>query len=269
MKKDNTPRKALLYLSLKYEGKWDKIYKAISSKERIPFEELGNIEDKIKCKYVTIFDPKYPCALKAMQYPPFVLFYYGDISILKDFHKCVAVVGSRNASDYGINATLDLTRELAEDFVIVSGLAKGIDSFAHKAAIEMEGKTVGVLGSGIEVVYPSENAELYAKMKENHLIISEWPNYTQPIPEHFPWRNRIIAALSIATVVTQANKEKSGTQITVNWALSFNRAVCAVPYPLEEKSFCNKLIAEGAKLVRNKQDVIDEINALRFDEVEL
>ena len=269
MENKEMTRKALLYVSLKFKGDWAAMYKFIvKDKCPIPFKELDDVEKKIKCNYVTIFDEEYPRALKQLSNPPLVLYYYGDISLIQDFRKCISIIGSRSADDYGIIATLDLSRELSEKYVIVSGLAKGIDAFAHQGAIEMEGKTVAVLGSGIDICYPIENAELYGKIKENQLLISEYPNFTEPTPEKFPWRNRIIAALSVATVVAQAN-QRSGTSITVRWALGLGRAVGAIPHAYNDDSLCNTLIAEGAKLVRCQKDIEDEIRALGLGEIEL
>ncbi len=269
MEHKDMARRALLYVSLKFKGDWAEMYKFIvKDKCPIPQKDLEEIESKIRCSYVTIFDEEYPRALKQLSNPPLVLYYYGDISIIKDFRKCIAIVGSRAADDYGIVATLDLSRELSEKYIIVSGLAKGIDSFAHQGAIEMEGKTVGVLGCGIDVCYPIENAELYGKMQDSQLIISEYPNFTEPKPANFPWRNRIIAGLSVATVVAQAN-QRSGTSLTVKWALGLGRAVGAIPHAYNDDSLCNTLIAEGAKLIRNQKDIEDEISALGLDKIEL
>ena len=269
MEEKETTRKALLYVSLKCKGDWVQMYKFITEKlKTIPYKELEEVEKKIRCNYVTIFDEEYPRALKHLSNPPMVLYYYGDISLINDFHKCIAVIGSRNADDYGIAATLDISRELAQDYVIVSGLAKGIDAFAHQGAMEMGGKTVAVLGCGIDICYPIINAELYGKIKEEQLLISEYPNFTEPSPDKFPWRNRIIAALSVATIVAQAN-QRSGTSITVRWALGLGRAVGAIPHAYNEDSLCNTLISEGAKLITCKKDIEDEIRALGLDKIEL
>ena len=268
MKEKNMARKALLYLSLKHNGNYQKILDDLNQKAEIPEQELKDIESKINSKYVTIFDDDYPRALKCLCKMPFVLYYYGDISILKDFRKCIAIIGSRVPDDYGMSATLDLAREVADDYVVVSGMAKGIDAFAHQGAMEVGGKTVAVLGCGIDICYPTVNAELYGKLKQTQLIISEYPNYTEPQPDNFPWRNRIIAGLSVALVVTQANCH-SGTSITVSRMLELFRAVCAVPHPYNDDSFCNTLIADGAKLVTCKKDIEDEIRTLGLDKIEL
>ena len=152
-----------------------------------------------------------------------------------------------------------IARDLAKNgYVIVSGLAKGIDSIAHKGAIEGGGKTVAILGSGIDYCYPSENKELYDEIKSSHLLISEYPNKSMPTPEQFPWRNRIIAGLSNTIVVAEAGIH-SGTYITVADGLMNGRNICCVPHMANLNSGCNKLIKEGAALVENAKDVIDEM----------
>lgn len=254
----------LLYLAIKNDGNWDKIYHDILLKANINEEEYEPLKASIKSKYVTLLDDDYPTVLKSMVKPPFVLFYYGDLSILTNYNKFLAIIGSRNYSKYGRMMTFSIIEELDEDIVIISGLARGIDSFAHESAISNNHKTIAVLGSGIDVCYPAQSQELYDVIKKDHLLISEYPNNVEPVPDNFPIRNRIIAGLSQAVLVTEADK-RSGTSITVNYALASGRDVFAVPHLAHKCSLCNLLIKDGAKLVEHGEDINDEFNKYQFD----
>ena len=170
------------------------------------------------------------------------------------------MVGSRKHSDYGEKMTTDIGGDLAKrGYVIVSGLARGIDSIAHKAAIDSGGSTIAILGSGIDVCYPPENQDLYDEIKNNHLLISEYPNDVQPDSYRFPIRNRLIAGLSKTLVVTEASY-CSGTLITAMLALQGNTDVMCVPYEAGRQSECNRLISHGAYLVESADDVIEQMS---------
>ncbi len=252
-------RDLLTFLSIKYNGQWDEIYEAIRTKrDHIKDDEVNKALANINSKYVTIIDEDYPTCLKDVGKPPFVLFYYGDINLISDNKKCIGVIGMRNCSEYGRKMTKAITNDLAKDFVIVSGMAKGIDSLAHECAITMNGKTVAVLGSGIDNCYPKEKKELYDEIKKNHLLISEYPGLTPPEKDHFPFRNRLIAAFSRAIVLTEA-KYRSGSSITVAYALEMGKSICCVPTHANEESLCNRLISDGARLIEKASDVYDEI----------
>ncbi len=232
--------KQVLQLALAYNGDWNKI--ALGLKENYCFPSLSTKES-----YVTIFDKDYPEQLRKLRYPPWVLFYQGDFSLLSK--PCMTVIGSREPSSYGVNATIQLVRTIKKEFVVVSGLAKGIDGIAHQEAL-VGGKTIAVIGSGLNYEYPSSNSALYREIKKNHCIISEYPCYT-PIARHqFPWRNRLLAALSDCCIVTSAAL-KSGTMLTVNECLSLSKEVYVVPHPIGEKDGegCNQLISEGATIL--------------------
>lgn len=247
-------REILLFLSIYGEGKWDAIYDLLVKRILFSDEFMNETIQSIKSKYVTILDPEYPSWLKNIYHPPFVLYYYGDISIIQDLSKNLAVVGSRNNSDYGEKITQYLVKDICARYTVVSGMALGVDTIAHKAAIENDGKTVAVLGSGIDYCYPLSNRKLYSKLKETQLVISEYPGSTEPSPDKFPARNRIIAALSNCVLVTEAH-EHSGTLITVEFALSMGRDVMCVPYRADENSSCNDLISCGAFLVQKPEDI--------------
>ncbi|HOF53719.1 MAG: DNA-processing protein DprA [Bacilli bacterium] len=253
-----TGRDILIYLAIKYKGNWDDIYGAIKRKEPIDDASFNDLLATLKANAITIIDKNYPDHLKQTHKPPFVLFYYGDLSLIEHPQETVAFIGSRKASDYGKKMTRIIVTDLAKKMIIVSGMAKGIDAVAHETAINVKGKTIAVLGSGIDYCYPRENLELYKIMKENHLVISEYPNRVEPDHSQFPLRNRIIAMLAKSVVVGEADL-KSGTLITVSYALSQGRDVCCVPYPADASSACNSLIKQGAKLVENANDVYEEM----------
>lgn len=238
-------REVLIALSLKYEGNYFKIKEAINNNEEIEEKEYANC--------ITIFDELYPKPLLKLKQPPYVLYFKGDINLLKE--ESIGVVGSRIACDYARKATKELVNYY-EDKVIISGLAKGIDGIAHKYA----NKTIGVLGCGIDYIYPYENIELFIKLEKSGLIISEYPGIVKPYGYHFPFRNRIIAALSDRLYVMQSS-EKSGTVTTINEALELNKDVKVLPYDIHNKCgyYNNKLINDGALLINENELKIDNI----------
>jgi DNA processing protein len=255
-----TGRDVVIYFSVKYAGDWAKIYAAMQAREDFLEQDVHKAVSGLKCKAITIIDEEYPAILKKIYKPPFVLFYYGDLTLAYELDHSIAVVGSRECSSYGLKMTTVITGELAKaGLYIVSGLAKGIDASAHWATINQGGRTIAVLGSGIENCYPKENIDLYNEIKNRHLLISEYPGQTNPDKENFPWRNRIIAALSKAVFVTEAHK-RSGTLITVGYALYLGRDVFVIPHPIDTDTSCNQLIKDGATLVESAQDILDGLN---------
>jgi DNA processing protein len=216
---------------------------------------------KAQCQLFAYDNPDYPPLLRQIADPPLVLYVRGDVRVLSQH--ALAIVGTRRPSAYGSQVTHRLARDLAErQLVIVSGLARGIDSCAHRGALEGRGKTVAVQGRGMDAIYPSENRKLAEKIVENGAIISEFPIGTGPTPENFPIRNRIISGLSLGVVVVEA-AEYSGSLITARLALEQNREVFAVPGNITTaQSFGpNQLIKQGAKLVDQWVDVIEEFPA--------
>ena len=256
-------RQILIALAIKYEGDWDAIYTAIKSKCVEELEPCWEMFNKSTCKATTILDADYPQILKNIYMPPFVLFYYGDITLTHDPSKCLSIIGSRNPTNYGTKMATTLSTDLSKEFVIVSGLAKGIDGIAHKCAIDSGNRTIAVIGSGIDNCYPSDNKDLYSELKAHQLVVSEYFGNVSPDQKHFPLRNRIIAGLSKAVLIVEAQRQ-SGTSITANYALSFSRTVLAVPSRADSNSACNRLIKEGAVLVENANDVIEEMNDTLF-----
>lgn len=247
-------RNILIYFAIKYQGDYRLIMNAIKEKEKVDEEELKKIKNR-NYKAITILDDDYPFELKSIYMPPFVLFYKGDISLINGKNK-LAVIGSRKPSEYGINATKKILDELFLqcEAIIVSGMASGIDSIAHLSSLEHKMKTIAVLGCGIDYCYPSENLMLKKEIEKNGLVLSEYPDKTVPNKNFFPLRNRIIAGISKAVLVTDA-KIKSGTQITIRFALEQGKEIYAIPHSIFDNSFCNELIKQGAIPVLKGQDL--------------
>jgi len=203
----------------------------------------------------SLHDPQYPALLKSIPDPPPVLYISGS---LETEEPGVALVGSRKATAYGLNVTQFLAKDLsAAGITIVSGLARGIDARAHQAAIQTKGRTLAVLGSGLDVIYPAEHKVLARKIADHGAVISEFPLGTPPNRENFPIRNRIISGLSYAVVVVEASS-KSGSLITARMASEQGRDVMAVPGSIlsELSQGCNALIKDGAVIVRDWKDII-------------
>lgn len=210
-------------------------------------------------KAVTIEDDMYPVSLKNIYDPPIVLYMKGNIE--KD-EKFLAIVGSRRASSYGIKMAQTIAAELSKyGITVVSGMARGIDSYAHKGAIEAGGRTIAVLGCGLDIVYPSENKKLMENIISSGACVSEYLPGTSPIPGNFPARNRIISGISLGVIVIEAG-ERSGSLITADFALEQGREVFALPGNVNNynSTGTNKLIKEGAKMVTGIDDILEEIN---------
>ncbi len=209
--------------------------------------------------YITPADDIYPERLKQIYDAPAALFYRGDLNILKE-KNIIGVVGSRNPTFYGKEMTRSLVGKVAKDIVIVSGLAYGIDAEAHRSAIESGGKTIGVLGCGINICYPRDNYSLYDEMCKEQLVITEFPPDTKPLGLNFPLRNRIISGLSKGILVIEA-RERSGTLITADAALDQGRDIYAVPGRATDdlSKGTNKLIRNGAILVTSPEELLEDV----------
>jgi DNA processing protein len=210
-------------------------------------------------KFITLKSPEYPVNLKNIYDPPPYLFLKGEIK--KEDQKALAIVGTRTPSPYGKLITEKITRELMEKKVtIISGFARGIDSISHHHALEAKGRTIGVLGSGLDVIYPPENKSLAEKMEKNGALISEFLLGTQPEGTNFPKRNRLISGLSLGVIIIEAGV-KSGALITANLALEQGREVFAVPGNISSKGSegTNRLIKNGAVLVTRAEDILEEL----------
>ena len=213
-------------------------------------------------KTLTLENDSYPKILKRTKDAPKILYYRGE---LKPEESCFAIVGTRRYSNYGKDISSEIAADLAEaGLTIVSGLAPGIDTFSHQAAVERNRRTIAVLGTGVdeESIYPRENINLARKILENGgCLVSEYPPGTRGSKFTFPRRNRIISGLSLGTLVIEA-KEKSGALITASWAKSQKRKLFAVPgniHSLNSKG-CHLLIKQGAKLVENAKDILKYLN---------
>ncbi|MBT2725934.1 DNA-processing protein DprA [Bacillus sp. ISL-75] len=209
---------------------------------------------------ITILDKEYPPLLKEIYQPPWALFTKGDLSLLETDPK-LAVVGSRQATQYGKNAIRLIFPGLIDKGVlIVSGLARGIDALAHEYAIKNGGKTIAVIAGGFYHIYPKENTSLALEMMKNQLVLSEYPPDTKPLRWHFPSRNRIISGLSKGTFIIEA-KRKSGSLITANFAVNEGRDVFSLPGSIFNPYSigANELIQQGAKLVTGAEDILEEI----------
>lgn len=221
--------------------------------------EARQVVDGLRESVIALCDADYPAMLREIIDPPLALHTRGDRSLLHS--TAVAVVGSRRASPYGINAAQHLTRELVSaDLVIVSGLARGIDAAAHEAALAARGRTIAVLGTGIDVIYPRSHTRLFRTMEQEGLVISEFAPGTPPLPENFPMRNRVISGLCAATIIVEATS-RSGSLITARMAAEQGREVLAVPGSIFSKGTegTHRLIQYGAKLVHDVDDVLDEL----------
>ena len=206
---------------------------------------------------ICLNDSKYPARLKYIYDPPVVLFARGRTELLSSKHT-VGIVGSRKASNAGITVAYSVSRDLSNaGAVVVSGLASGIDFYAHKGALEGRASTVAVLGNGIDVVYPKDNEDMYEKVIKKGAVVTEFPAGTSPFKYNFPKRNRIISGLSLGVAVVEASKN-SGALITANYALDHGREVMAFPGIAASGSSVgsNGLIKEGAHLVENASDIL-------------
>ncbi|MEK7598227.1 MAG: DNA-processing protein DprA [Patescibacteria group bacterium] len=243
----------------------DKLAEKVFEEKRTlnPDTEWEKLE-KENIQMITLKSLDYPRLLKESANSPYIIYMKGDISILEDPAPLVSIVGSRKFTSYGAQATETLARDLANaGMTVVSGMALGIDTFAHRGALSAGGKTIAVLGNSLDDknIYPRNNFNLSRDILENGLLLSEYPLETSAGPLTFPARNRIIAGLSLGTVVVEAG-ETSGALITAEMALEYNREVFAVPGPIfsAQSVGTNNLLRKGAKLVTGIKDILEELN---------
>ncbi len=207
---------------------------------------------------LTLTDPQYPALLSRIPDPPPILTYLGS---LDNQSPCISIVGSRRATTYGLNSARNLSAKLAgKGFQVVSGMALGIDTMAHQGALDTGSRTIAVLGSGLNKIYPRQNKNLFNIIARTGTVFSEFKINADPVPSNFPIRNRIIAGLSCGTLVVEAAK-KSGSLITARLAGEYNREVFAVPGSIASNTSqgTHSLLKQGAKLVENELDIIDEL----------
>lgn len=235
------------------------VEKFVVFRKNFDFGEHQTELSRKEIKFLALIDKDYPALLKEIPDPPLVLFVKGELGNLT---KSIGVVGTRKMTVYGMRVAENITRDLALGGVtVVSGMARGIDSAAHRSALENGGRTVAVLGTGVDVIYPYENRGLYFNILKNGAVVSEVPPGMAVEKGAFRLRNRIISGLSKGVVVVEGAKE-SGSLITARYALDQGREVFAVPGPItsvmsEGPSY---LISQGAKLVTNGKEVIDELS---------
>jgi DNA processing protein len=218
--------------------------------------------EQIGARVVTQEDAEYPQSFRALTDPPFVLYALGDALLMSE--PAIGIVGTRMPTDYGRRVASRLAFELARaGYGITSGMAKGIDAAAQMAALDAGGATVGVLGHGIDRIYPPENERLFHRVRERGLLISEMAPGEEPMAGNFPRRNRLIAALSAGVLVVEMG-EKSGARHTVEYALELGKEVFAVPGQIgsEMSAGTNQLLKEGARLVTSAQDILEELHGV-------
>ena len=226
----------------------------------VDVEGQERLMEKYDASLITLNDTRYPLLLGEIYDPPLALFVRGELKEEDD--TSVAIVGTRRASPYGIRMAEKLGRELgARGVTVVSGMASGIDSAAHRGAIEGGGRTIAVLGNGVDIVYPPQNGELMDAIARNGCVLSQFPMGVKPSKGHFPHRNRIISGMTKGTVVVQA-PARSGALITANTAAEQGREVFAVPgeVGLNNSQGPHALIRDGAKLVETVEDILLELN---------
>lgn len=256
----------LLYAPRKYADTIRRIVGEAAYQRMLQTFELKQVDDILKLLYVKGYgviirgDAEYPERLEEINVPPAILYYKGDIGLLKT--KCLAVVGTREPSRYGRDYTEKFVEILAKcSLTIVSGLARGIDTIAHRTTLQNYGKTIAVLGSGIDVIYPALNAQLYEDIARDGLIISEYPLGTPSLAYNFPERNRLISAISHGVLIAEAGL-KSGSLITADYAIKQNRELFVIPSALNSPrgQGGNKLLktCQGA-IVLSPDDIIDAL----------
>lgn len=233
----------------------------IRIKKNRDLKMIQNKYDKLRSKgvyFVTKEEELYPKKLKNIYDPPVGLYVKGKLP--KEEETVIAVIGSRNCSEYGREMAIYLSRELAKEGIsIISGLARGVDGYAHQGALEADGTTYGVLGCGVDICYPRENINSYMRMQEKGGVLSEYGLSVGPNPWHFPMRNRIISGLSEGILVIEA-KEKSGSLITVDMGLEQGKniyALCGRAYDKLSEG-CHNLIKLGGKLVTKPEDILED-----------
>lgn len=253
---ERCPSKDELFLLLKLgQTQKNDLWNALQSKQL-----SQKIQQNLKVShFLTILDKRYPSQLQEIYSPPVVLFYQGDLELL-DSKKLLGVVGARQCSSYALQAlTQLLPNVIQQKLILVSGLAKGVDGLSHQLALKHHGKTIAVIGNGLDISYPSCNRALQTQIAHAGLLLSEYPLESRPLKYHFPLRNRIIAGLCQTVLVVEA-RHHSGSLITANLALQENRNVLALPGRINDiySTGCNELIAAGAKLVLNSNDILEE-----------
>jgi len=238
-----------------------------AQKDAQPERDLWKLE-RMGGWILTIFDERYPPLLRRLPDAPPCLYVLGTVETSDE--KAIAIVGTRRPSDYGRRVAYRIASEIATSgFTVVSGLAEGIDTSAHKGALDSGGRTFAVLGCGLDVIYPRSNKELARRITENGALLTEFPLGTKPQAWHFPQRNRLISGMSLAVVIVEA-PINSGALITADWAAEQGRDVFVVPGPVDQPSFegNHRLLREGARVFTSVADMLDELGITAAPKVE-
>lgn len=235
----------------------------IKSRDEKTLKKIFKEYENFGAKILTILDDEYPERLRTIDDPPAVLYVKGEI--LPEDNLSFSVVGSRKVTQYGKESCKFIVKDLVQNGItIVSGMANGIDTVAHETALENGGRTIAVLGTGLNIIYPKKNEKLYNQICENGAVISEFPANTKGTPYNFPRRNRIVSGLGLGVLVVEA-KEKSGSLITASLAGEQGKDVFAIPGNIGSvySRGANKLIQDGAKLVMSAEDILNEIREFK------
>ncbi|MFP4132775.1 MAG: DNA-processing protein DprA [Halothece sp.] len=238
----------------------------IEQRSRFSPEQILAEHQKNNPNFLTPADPDYPQLLLETTAPPAVLYYQGQLNAqeMQGKHPLISIVGTRSPSDYGKKWTKKITTALVKHgYTIVSGLAAGIDTEAHRSCIEAGGRTLAVLGTGLDITYPSENHQLYQQVTQQGAILTEYPRGTKPDRGNFPARNRIVAGLSRAVIVTEA-PQKSGALITAKYANEFGRDVYVLPGSLDNKNAigCLGLLNSGANVILSESHLLEMLGTM-------
>lgn len=249
-------REILIALAIKHNGNWDKIYESIRSKDSDDLTKYLEKIDTNNC--ITLLDESYPQILKQIYQPPFVLFTRGDSSIMKNPNLITSVIGTRNPTSSGKEATKTIVNNHLKEKIICVGSSKGTTEVVLDTCISNKRKAIVVLASGFNHIYPSEMNKYIAELiNSGSCIVSEYPDDAIPEPAHFPLRNRIVVGLAKQTCAMEMNKN-SGTAISLTYALSFNREVYVLPVDFTSEFANNHFIAEGANPITSNEACLNE-----------
>lgn len=266
-----TARNILIYIAIKYQSDYDKMLDHITKHKDCNHDEVEKTVASLKCNVLTILDDEYPDYLKKIVRPPLVLFYQGDLSLIRgDNHeRSLAIAGSRSYTEYGADNIIKIMNDLADSCNIVSGVTIGVSSIAIVQALKNAMKVIAVLPAGINSIVPAESQNLVEQIiKHGGLVLTEYPDDTQPVPDNYINRNRIIAAVSAGVFIPQSKGEKTGTDVLIRYALNLDRPVmclpCNVDSPLNGN---NTYIRMGvADLVCDAEDILFNLERGREEE---
>ncbi len=258
-------KEILIYLSLIYEGDQKKMYNHIRDKVKVDNDEVSRVAEPFLDSTISVVDDDYPENWKRIYLPSILIHFRGNKKLLsnENLKRSVTYVGSRDASKAGIEMAREVGKTLAKaDVTLISGIARGIDAEVMRGAMEEHGKIIGISGAGIDIDYPSQNADIYDYLKREGLLLSEYPKETKPSPENFPQRNRLLAGLGEVVIVGEAEK-RSGSIITANMALEFGKDLGCVPSLPRKESATNALIRDGAYLIDEPMDILTILDGAR------